>query len=246
MIRALFREYLPALILMFAAAAAHAAPFVTSAIHWGNGKAQFFLSDGTYLRYDIPANRVDPGYPKPVTDETWPGMGRYGRQITAAFNGSGGKAYFFLSNGEYLRYDIRSDRVDPGYPKPVDDTNFRGLGRHARQLFGALNWGNKVQFFLSNGMYVRYDLTTHQVDPGYPKAISRETWPGLEPYAGRLAGMINWENNKAYMFLDDNSYIRYDIASDRIDPGYPKRISDSNWPGMAQVFNRQRTSQRMP
>ncbi len=34
-----------------------------------------FLNNGRYLRYDIEADRADPGYPKLINDETWPGMG---------------------------------------------------------------------------------------------------------------------------------------------------------------------------
>ena len=74
-----------------------AAPYITAAIHWTNGKVQFFLNDGTYLRYDIHANGVDPGYPKPINENTWPGMGRYAYQISAAFNGPSGRPIFFLA-----------------------------------------------------------------------------------------------------------------------------------------------------
>ena len=49
--------------------------YITAAIQWSHGKAQFFLNDGRYFRYDIKADRSDPGYPKPINDETWPGMG---------------------------------------------------------------------------------------------------------------------------------------------------------------------------
>jgi len=218
---------------------ANAAPYITAAIHWPNGKAQFFLNDGNYLRFDIPSNRVDAGYPKPINDNTWPGMGRYARQISAAFNGPGGKAFFFLSSGHYLRYDIAADRVDPGYPKLVDDNSWPGLERYRTTLFGALNWkGNRVQLFLSDGSYLRYDLTQNRVEEGYPKPINNQTWPGLQPYAAHLAGMVNWDNNKAYIFLDDNRYLRYDIGADRVDDGYPKAVNDANWPGMGNSFGR--------
>lgn len=44
-----------------------------AAVNWGNGKAYFFRN-GQYIRYDVKADRADPGYPKPIDSETWPGL----------------------------------------------------------------------------------------------------------------------------------------------------------------------------
>jgi hypothetical protein len=33
-----------------------------------------------------------------------------------------GKAYFFKGN-EYVRFDITTDKADPGYPKPIDSNH---------------------------------------------------------------------------------------------------------------------------
>jgi hypothetical protein len=90
--------------------------YVPAAVLWPGDKAQFFLSNGTYLRYDLRADRTDAGYPKPIDDQTWPGVGPYARLIIGACNWANGKAYFFLSNGQYLRYDIQQDKVDPAIP----------------------------------------------------------------------------------------------------------------------------------
>lgn len=241
-------KFLPSMRILVSVAAlvlaslVHAQPFVTGAINWPGGKTQFFLSDGSYVRYDHEADRADPGYPKPVNDETWPGMGRYGRMIIAATNGrGGGKAYFFLSDGSYLRYDIKADRVDPGYPQPVDNKTWPGLQRHARDLYAALNWPRgKIQFFLNNGTYIRYDVAADRVDEGYPKAVDSGTWPGLAPYASRISAAVNWRNGKAYFFLDDGRYLRYDIGADRVDDGYPRRIDESTWPGLHGFLRRRR------
>ena len=218
---------------------AHAQAYITGAINWPGGKAQFFLSDGNYVRYDVEADRADPGYPKPVNDQTWPGLGRYGRQIIAATNGrEQNKAYFFLRDGTYLRYDIPNDSVDPGYPQPVDDRTWPGLGGYGPYMYGALNWpGGKIQFFFSDGTYIRYDLKSDRADPGYPKPINAKTWPGLAPYANTLSAAINWRDGKAYFFLDDGRYLRYDIAQDSVDQGYPKSTA-ANWPGLGNYFRR--------
>lgn len=225
--------------ILGSACIAQANPYITAALPWPSGKVQLFLSDGTYVRYDTQAERVDPGYPKPVNDSSWPGLGRFATLISAAFSGPSGKAYFFLATGDYLRFDIAADRVDPGYPQPINDSTWPGLGPYHNQVFGAMNWtNNKVQVFLSNGSYMRFDLVANRMDDGYPKRISKDTWPGLAPFAASLAGMANWNNVKAYVFLDNNTFLRYDISRDRLDEGYPKPIDDTTWPGIGQALGR--------
>ena len=213
------------------------AVYVVGAVRWPGDKAQFLLSDGTYIRYDLRADRADKGYPKPVDDQTWPGLGPYARLILAACNGPEGKVYFFLSNGQYLRYDIGGDKIDRGYPKPIDDTSWPGLGRYSGALSSALTWKDgKIQFFLTNGQYIRYDVKADRADPGYPKAIDDGSWAGLAEYKNLLAGMFNRENGKAYIFLKDGRYVRYDVEADRVDPGYPKAIDEATWPGMGAAL----------
>lgn len=46
----------------------------------------------------------------------------------------------------------------------------------------------------------------------------------------RLAGFVAPDGQKAYFFLAD-SYVRYDVASDAADAGYPLKIADG-WPGL--------------
>ena len=214
-------------------ATAQSGLYITAAINWTGNKAQFFLNNGTYIRYDFQADRADEGYPRPINDNTWPGMGPYARMIVAACNGPIGKAYFFLSDGQYLRYDIQSDRMDPGYPKPIDDRTWPGMGRFSLAVSSALSWKNgKIQFFLKNGQYIRYDIANDRVDEGYPKDITESTWPGLPSYNNNLAGIINRTDSKAYIFLNNGQYLRYDIQADRMDPGYPKQVDNATWPGL--------------
>ena len=108
-------------------------------------------------------------------------------------------------------------------------------------ITASVRWpGNKAQFFLDDGTYMRFDMRENEVEPGYPKPVNNKTWPGLGPYAMQMTSMINWENDKVYFFLDNGTFLRYDIKEDSVDPGYPKRINDSTWPGMGQVFARRR------
>jgi hypothetical protein len=77
---------------------------------------------------------------------------------------------------------------------------------------------------------MRYDIAADKVDPGYPAAIAGN-WPGFPAnFAAGINAAVLWNNGKAY-FFKDTEYIRYDIATDKMDEGYPKPIA-GNWPGL--------------
>jgi matrix metalloproteinase-14 (membrane-inserted) len=148
---------------------------IDAVVNWGNGKAYFFKG-GQYIRYDIKADRADPGYPKNINAETWPGV-IWTDGIDAVVNWGNGKAYFF-KGGQYIRYDIKADRADPGYPKNINAETWPGV-IWTDGIDDAVNWGNGKAYFFKGGQYIRYDIKADRADPGYPKNINAETWPGL-------------------------------------------------------------------
>jgi hypothetical protein len=91
-------------------------------------------------------------------------------------------------------------------------------------------WPNGKAYFFKGAQYVRYDVKTDKVDSGYPVPILGN-WPGWPALfgSGIDAGVL-WNNGKAYYFKG-SQYIRYDIAADKVDPGYPAAIA-GNWPGL--------------
>jgi hypothetical protein len=179
-----------------------------------------------YIRFDVAADRADPGYPKYVDNINWPGVWTQ-RQIDSAYNAGNGKAYFFSGN-EYVRFDLASDRVDPGYPKRIGNASWPGLWPNG--IEAAFNAGNGKAYFFKGGQYIRFDIAADRADPGYPRPVDNNTWPGL-PALGAIQSAVNVGNGKVYFFSGPN-YLRYDIASDRADPGYPKRIDSATWPGV--------------
>ncbi|MBV5337686.1 MAG: hypothetical protein J0653_07030, partial [Deltaproteobacteria bacterium] len=52
---------------------------------------------------------------------------------------------------------------------------------------------------------------------------------------GSIDAAVNWKNGKVY-FFKGNSYVRFDVKSDRTDPGYPKPINDETWPGVSSLL----------
>jgi len=143
---------------------------------WPNGKAYLF-SGGEYVRYDIAADRVDPGYPQPITGN-WPGLSLH--RIDAAVVWPNGKAYFFGLTGDgfghiaYVRYDVAADRQDDGYPANIEQ-NWQGL---APPINACVVWPNGKAYFFRGREYLRYDIPGDRVDPGYPAPIAGR-WPGV-------------------------------------------------------------------
>ncbi|MGW1267403.1 hemopexin repeat-containing protein [Streptomyces sp. NPDC002491] len=80
---------------------------IDAATNWGNGKLYLFKGDA-YLRYDITADRADPGYPRPIAGN-WPGV--FTQNLTAVAYPGGQHAYFFRGD-EYQRFDVDADHVD--------------------------------------------------------------------------------------------------------------------------------------
>jgi hypothetical protein len=197
-------------------------------------KAYFILGSG-YVRYDAGADAVDPSYPKPIAGN-WSGFSEIGFQdgIDAAVEWPNGKAYFF-KGALYARYDIAGNRIELGYPLSIGD-QWAGLAAagFAEGIDAAVNWGNGKVYFFKGDQYVRYDIAADQTDDGFPVHIS-DGWAGFAA-AGFDSGLdtaVNWGNGKAY-FFKGGLYLRYDIAADQMDDGYPQPIS-SGWPTLAAV-----------
>lgn len=203
---------------------------VDAAIMWPNGKAYFF-SGNDYYRYDVAADRVDPGFPQPIASN-WAGLGGVRIQGAVAWPNNG-KAYFF-SESDYYRYDIATDRVDPGFPMPIKP-NWPGL-----LIFGSVRinavapWPNGFVYFFADNMYYKWNVAADKMEPNYPQPI-QGNWRGLGSGNLGLTAALVWPvpggaPQKVY-FFQHALYMRYDIAADAVDPGYPKPVS-GNWNGL--------------
>ena len=131
-----------------------------------------------------------------------------------------GKAYFFRGS-QYDRYDVKTDRVDSGYPKPIQGLWPGFPASFAAGVNAEVVWSNGKAYFFKGSQYLRYDIAADRVDAGYPKPIAG-AWPGL--WTANIDAGVVWPNGKAY-FFKGSQYMRYNIATDKVDPGYPKTNS---------------------
>lgn len=101
---------------------------INAALLWPNAKAYFFQND-RYYRFDIAEDKVDVDYPKLISDG-WPGLAETGRPFVGAFVWpvpiENRQKAFFFQQSIYFRYDVRDERVDPGYPRNIEG-NWPGL-----------------------------------------------------------------------------------------------------------------------
>jgi alkaline phosphatase D len=101
---------------------------IDAALVWDANRAYFFKG-AEYIRYNIPEDRVEPGYPKPIAG-IWPGLAEaFPEGVDSAIDWGNGFVYFF-SGGLYVRYrkDPNHEGVDAGYPKPING-NWPGLNQ---------------------------------------------------------------------------------------------------------------------
>lgn len=141
-----------------------------------------------------------------------------------------GKVFFFLG-GHYVRFDLATQRVDAGYPLPLDRWKLTGeLATGVRAAVdGRLGYEGKAYFF-RDGSYTRYDWRGDRIDDGYPLPLSQWDLVGSfrEGIDAALDGRAAYDG-KLYFFRGPQ-YVRYDWASGRIDPGFPAELSAWNLP----------------
>jgi matrix metalloproteinase-14 (membrane-inserted) len=188
-------------------------------------EAKAIISKGNqYVRFDIGKDEADSGYPRPVSDRTWPGVPF--ASFDAVTNWGNGKAYIFKGN-QYVRFDIKNGEADSGYPRPINDKNWPGVP--FTSFDAVTNWGNGKAYIFKGNQYVRFDIERDEADSGYPKPINNANWKGV-PFTS-FDAVYNQGDGNAFIFKG-NQYVRFDIGKDEADSGYPKPISNANWAGV--------------
>lgn len=112
-------------------------PRVLATLKWPDGKAFLFVTNGNeiqYLVYDTKfgsLNKLD-AKPKSVTDffKNWPTALTWKQTIKTVLanwrEGDKGIIYFF-SNDEFIKYDVVTSTVLPGYPRKIEGSDWKSI-----------------------------------------------------------------------------------------------------------------------
>jgi Hemopexin len=144
------------------------------------GKA-FFFKGNQYVRYDWVKNRVDPGYPLPIS--LWGLTGAFANGVDAAVEGMGTFAHYtyFFKGSQYVRYNWNTQQTS----SPLPITLWGLTGDFAKGVDLAVEGGpgfrGKTYFFKGN-KYVRYDWASNSIDQD-PVLITL-AWTGLGSLCG--------------------------------------------------------------
>ena len=229
----------------------------TTTITYGDGRtvsynSSYISSDMNsptginYIRYDLDSREIKKEYPRRFDNSWWSGVEKYIKSkddiITSFYsNQDDGVIYFLLKNATYLKYDLKDRKVDPGYPKSINEFGNGSLNAYWDKIkvatYGSQK-GGKIHVFLNNGQYLRLDANNNEMDAGYPKAIS-EKWPALDGYNindVKTAFYSDHGNGYIYFFLNNGQYIRSDLNGKQ-NGSYPREINDNLWPGVSKYFH---------
>ncbi|MCP4441873.1 MAG: hypothetical protein GY810_23445 [Aureispira sp.] len=194
---------------------------IDAAFAWNQEVSYFFRGDKV-VKFQNNENKVL----KTGTIQTFfPGMPF--SKIDAALDYTNGKVYFFRKD-EYVRYDKANKKIDPGYPKIIED-HWEALG--FLKVDAATSWPNDKSYFFRGTQYSRFDRANDKTDAVYPQSTNPKRWPDM-PYS-EVDAALTLPNGKTYFFLDDE-YVRFDIDNDRMDANYPKNID--KWAGLKEAL----------
>lgn len=194
----------------------------------------FFFRGGRYLAYDARTDTVDATRYPADTGPAWPGLAGVAAGPDAVLNWGDGSVGFFAGD-VVVRYDVRADRV-LGSPTTIAAAlPALAAAGFDRDLSAAVHYRPGKALFFRGARYLRLDIATGSVEPGYPKPISAG-WTGIDTagFGGGIDAAVNFGEGKAYFFRG-SEYVRVDIAANAVDPGYPLGTA-AEWPALPVSF----------
>lgn len=186
-----------------------------AAAYWKSRNCIYFFKGSNYVRYNWGDDKVPIGYPKLIREKwnNWPSSSKW-NEVDAATEYKNKYLYFFKGD-EYIRYNLRKDKVDKGYPNKIVDY-WGNWPSDFIPVDAAAYWGGKKIYFFKNDSYIRYDMDKKKVDPNYPRSIPNN-WAGINSQHLPLdAAVAIWpmytRNYKNAYFFYNNNYLKYDMA----------------------------------
>jgi hypothetical protein len=184
----------------------------------------YFLKDDYYFSYDI--DKGESTKPRRIRDK-WPGLfqvgfervdaGFLGKYLLSPANEDLSRKLFFFNRDKYIRWDVDTNAIDPGYPRPITEG---WPGVTFERIDATVNVAPDAVYFFKGNEYIRFNTLKHHADEGYPDLASKR-WVGVT--FDRIDAAVYWGNAKVYFFRG-NQQIRYDTVICRADPGYPKSM----------------------
>ncbi|MFT3764135.1 MAG: hemopexin repeat-containing protein [Minicystis sp.] len=166
------------------------------------GKAYFFKGD-QYIRYDWSGDRIDAGYPQPLS--AWKLPAPFSSGIDAALNGAESfeRYCYFFKGDQYIAYDWETDAV-AGEVKKLDDWNLpatfaKGIDT---AILGYGAYRGKAYFFKGE-QYCRYNWTSNRCEA----PTSLVLWN--LPWAITIAPRASWGPRAPITGDPKRSYERY-------------------------------------
>lgn len=207
---------------------------IAAATNWNDNRQAFFLfNDHTYLYYDKLKNRSEMGYPKVLSNDIFPGCGEYMDKVEAVINWDDTTMFLFLNDGRYISFNLKKKKIEDGYPKEITDTSWPGLEPYKNEIIAAVKMDDtKAYFFTRDGRYMVFDIQKNRTETTYAQTINDKTLPGLTPYAAKIRTAIDWSPKFFYIFLKDNSFLKYDKLNNSVVNGYPLPVNATTWPGL--------------
>ena len=167
----------------------------------------YFFKDNLYWR-SSKLYSLDADYPRLIS-ENFNGLNEqngFNGKLDASFVWSGNRRVYFIEENRYWRYDFRTARIEPGYPKRL--SIWRGLPSRVTDAF---LWLNGVTYFFENERYYRFNDFAFKVEEAYPPypRLNSENWFGcVNP---QRLGKLVWstpipseQDNATSSNLDEN------------------------------------------
>ena len=127
---------------------------ITASFLAPNNTVYLFMNDGNYYRYYYSSNSVQGPF---STSDGWPGISTANsKKIVGALPWKGSNIiYFFLSNGDYIKFDWNEDKVV--HTVAMTEGLWPGLGNYSKEITGAIKFSESVGYiFLTNNRYIKY------------------------------------------------------------------------------------------